>query len=104
MHLEVRCNDSPRPIRLDLKATTRAELPEYFTVMCPYAPKTHRYSRQDVTAVPDIRPTVGLALLGALIGLFGGGAGAAVGAVAGTAAGEYARRQDEEAVRRFNES
>ena len=104
MKLYVVCPECGHKIYLSLSATTRDEVPSYFTAKCPVDGKEFSFHSSQVVAEPDLGATVGGAIIGGLVGALGGPIGIVVGAILGGAFGGNTESQDAEKARRFNAS
>ena len=104
MKLYVVSTECGHKIYLSLSATTRDEVPFYFTAKCPIDGKEFSFQSSQVMAEPDFGATVGGAILGGLVGALGGPIGIVVGGILGGAFGGNAESQDAEKARRFNTS
>jgi len=103
MRLFASCIKCGYRIYITSNATIRQELPFSFELACSNCGTRHIYNPLNVQAESGLT-AVGGAFLGALLGLTLGGAGALAGAILGGLLGKSTEEQDEEKVRRFNNS
>ena len=103
MQLFTNCFNCKYKIYVTSNAKVRYELPTAFELNCLHCYKKYVYTPNNVYAESRLT-TAGGAFLGGIIGLAFGGAGALVGTILGGLLGRSAEEQDEESVRRFNNS
>lgn len=103
MRLFVRCPDGHK-VYLAISASMRSELPEAGAMKCPHDSSLFSIRARDVEAEPETAKAVAGAVVGALIGLLGGPIGLIAGAVAGGAMGGSSQFDENDKVRRFNDS
>ena len=83
---------------------TRVDVPDYFTIFCQDCNIDRNFSRNDVQTEADTNSATGGAVVGGLIGVLGGPLGIIIGGTIGGLFGANADSEEQNRIRRFEES